>query len=84
MSGDNQGVGHDEPGAMRDYAVSLGVPANAIVLDYAGDRTYDTCYRAKAIFGLEFRAVGYATIPFAARFVFVQYAWHSSRRRGRQ
>ena len=24
-----------------------------IVLDYAGRRTYDTCYRAKAIFGLE-------------------------------
>ncbi len=53
MSGDNQGLGHDEPGAMRDYAVSLGVPANAIVLDNSGDRTYDTCYRAKAIFGLD-------------------------------
>ncbi|MEW6404166.1 MAG: ElyC/SanA/YdcF family protein, partial [Chloroflexota bacterium] len=25
----------------------------AIVLDYAGRRTYDTCYRAKAIFGVE-------------------------------
>ncbi len=34
------------------YAISLGVPAEAIVLDYAGRRTYDTCYRAKAIFGL--------------------------------
>jgi SanA protein len=53
MSGDNQGIGHDEPGAMRDYAVSLGVPANDIVLDNSGDRTYDTCYRAKAIFGLD-------------------------------
>ena len=53
MSGDNQGVGHDEPGAMRNYAVSLGVPATAIVLDNSGDRTYDTCYRAKAIFGLD-------------------------------
>ena len=53
MSGDNQGIGHDEPGAMRDYAVSLGVPANAIVIDNSGDRTYDTCYRAKAIFGLD-------------------------------
>ncbi len=53
MSGDNQGVGHDEPGAMRDYAMSLGIPASAIVLDNSGDRTYDTCYRAKAIFGLD-------------------------------
>ena len=53
MSGDNQGITHDEPGAMRDYAVSLGVPSNDIVLDNSGDRTYDTCYRAKAIFGID-------------------------------
>ena len=53
MSGDNQGISRDEPGAMRDYAVSLGVPAQDIVLDNSGDRTYDTCYRAKAIFGLD-------------------------------
>ncbi len=52
MSGDNQGIDHDEPGAMRDYAVSLGVPSDAIVLDNSGDRTYDTCYRARDIFGL--------------------------------
>ena len=52
MSGDNRFENYNEPGAMRDYAVSLGVPAGAIVLDYAGRRTYDTCYRAKAIFGL--------------------------------
>jgi vancomycin permeability regulator SanA len=35
---------------MRKLAISLGVPNDAIVLDYAGRRTYDTCYRAKAIF----------------------------------
>jgi SanA protein len=52
MSGDNRFVNYNEPAAMRDYAVGLGVPAEAIVLDYAGRRTYDTCYRAKAIFGL--------------------------------
>jgi SanA protein len=38
---------------MRQYAISLGVPDNAIAMDYAGRRTYDTCYRAKAIFGME-------------------------------
>jgi vancomycin permeability regulator SanA len=38
---------------MRQVALSLGVPEKAIVLDYAGRRTYDTCYRAKAIFGLK-------------------------------
>jgi SanA protein len=52
MSGDNRSDYYDEPGAMRQYALSLGVPPGAIVLDYAGLRTYDTCYRAKAIFGL--------------------------------
>lgn len=53
MSGDNRFLEYNEPGSMRDYAISLGVPAEAIVLDYAGRRTYDTCYRAKAIFGVE-------------------------------
>ncbi len=53
MSGDNQAVEYNEPEAMRRYAISLGVPDNAIVMDYAGRRTYDTCYRAKAIFGVE-------------------------------
>jgi SanA protein len=53
MSGDNQEAGYNEPEAMRQYAVSLGVPEEDIVLDYAGRRTYDTCYRAKAIFGVE-------------------------------
>jgi SanA protein len=52
MSGDNQFVEYNEPEAMRQYSVSLGVPEEAIVLDYAGRRTYDTCFRAKAIFGL--------------------------------
>ncbi len=52
MSGDNRFVDYNEPAAMRDYALSLGVPDEAIVLDYAGRRTYDTCYRAREIFGL--------------------------------
>ncbi|OGO37136.1 MAG: hypothetical protein A2Z03_12085 [Chloroflexi bacterium RBG_16_56_8] len=53
MSGDNRFVEYNEPEAMRQYALGLGVPDEAIVLDYAGRRTYDTCYRAKAIFGVE-------------------------------
>ena len=53
MSGDNRFVEYNEPAAMRSYALGLGVPAEAIVLDYAGRRTYDTCYRAREIFGLE-------------------------------
>ena len=52
MSGGNPSIYYDEPGAMRAYALSLGVPDEAIVLDYAGRRTYDTCYRALHIFGI--------------------------------
>lgn len=53
MSGDNSYLDYNEPGAMRKYALSLGVPKVSIVLDYAGRRTYDTCYRARAIFGIQ-------------------------------
>ncbi len=52
LSGDNRFLDYNEPGAMREVALSLGVPESALVLDYAGRRTYDTCYRAKAIFGV--------------------------------
>ena len=53
MSGDNRFADYNEPESMRQFALSLGIPDEAIVLDYAGRRTYDTCYRAKAIFGAE-------------------------------
>jgi len=52
MSGDNSYVEYNEPQAMKDYALELGVPEKDIVLDYAGRRTYDTCYRAREIFGI--------------------------------
>jgi SanA protein len=51
LSGDNRFLNYNEPGKMKEYALSLGCPADAIVLDYAGRRTYDTCYRARDIFG---------------------------------
>lgn len=50
MSGDNSTLAHNEPEAMRQYALERGIPNEDIVLDYAGRRTYDTCYRAKEIF----------------------------------
>ncbi|MBI5957175.1 MAG: YdcF family protein [Chloroflexi bacterium] len=53
LSGDNRFVYYNEPAAMRRYALSLGVPDEALVLDYAGRRTYDSCYRAREIFGVE-------------------------------
>jgi SanA protein len=53
MSGDNRFVDYNEPASMQAFAIDLGVPVEVIVLDFAGRRTYDTCYRAKYIFGLE-------------------------------
>jgi SanA protein len=53
MSGDNRFVNYNEPESMRQFALSLGVPDKDIVLDYAGRRTYDTCYRARDIFGVK-------------------------------
>ncbi|NMC11636.1 MAG: DUF218 domain-containing protein [Chloroflexi bacterium] len=53
MSGDNSYIDYNEPEAMRQYALALGVPPEDIVLDYAGRRTYDTCYRAKHIFKID-------------------------------
>ncbi len=56
MSGDNRFAWYDEPSRMYDYAVAQGVPPGDVVRDFAGRRTYDTCYRAGTIFGVK-RAV---------------------------
>ncbi len=53
LSGDNSEVTYDEPGAMMAYAIARGVPAVDIQPDYGGRRTYDSCYRARAIFQVE-------------------------------
>ena len=46
MSGDNRFINYNEPESMRQYALTLGVPDEDIVLDYAGRSTYDTCYQS--------------------------------------
>ena len=53
LSGDNQTVEYNEPLRMMEYAISRGVPAEAIQPDYGGRRTYDTCYRAHSVFQIE-------------------------------
>ncbi len=52
MTGDNSTVAYDEVSAMKRYAMKLGVPAHDVTLDYAGFSTYESCYRARAIFGV--------------------------------
>ncbi len=44
---------YNETKAMRNYAMELGVPNEAIVQDYFGLRTYDTCFRAREVFGVQ-------------------------------
>lgn len=53
VSGDNRVDQYNEPGAMMAYAISRGVAQSDIQPDYAGLRTYDTCYRARHIFQIE-------------------------------
>lgn len=52
VSGDNHSTTYDEPTAMRDALIKLGVPEDRIVLDYAGLSTLDSVVRAKKVFGL--------------------------------
>jgi SanA protein len=52
FSGTNHIIEYNEPAKMLEYALGQGVPREDIVLDYAGRRTYDTCYRARDIFQL--------------------------------
>lgn len=56
VTGDNSRVEYDEPDAMRTYLTERGVPDGRIVSDYAGFDTWDSCVRAKKIFGVD-RAV---------------------------
>jgi SanA protein len=51
VSGDNKTMNYNEPIAMQKFLVKLGVPKNAITLDYAGFRTFDSMVRAKKVFG---------------------------------
>ncbi|MET9129775.1 SanA/YdcF family protein [Streptomyces antibioticus] len=53
VTGDNSREDYDEPDAMRAYLTRHGVPDARIVSDYAGFDTWDSCVRAKKIFGVD-------------------------------
>jgi SanA protein len=42
---------YDEAGVMRDELVQRGIPASAIELDHRGNRTWDSIFRARTVFG---------------------------------
>ena len=53
LSGDNRVKEYDEPDCMLKYTLEQGVPEEDIFVDYAGFSTYDSVYRAKAIFKID-------------------------------
>jgi len=53
MSGDHGREDYDEVNSMKRYAVAEGVPADAVFMDHAGFSTYETAYRAQAVFQVE-------------------------------
>lgn len=50
LTGDNGTVEYNELAAMRAYAIAHGVASATLTEDYAGFDTYDSCFRARAIF----------------------------------
>ena len=66
VSGDNHKHEYNEPEYMRRSLIELGVPDSAIVLDYAGFRTFDSMVRAKKVFGQDSITV-------------ISQAWHNER-----
>jgi len=53
VSGDHGRYNYDEVNSMREYLMDKGVPREDIFMDHAGFNTYDSMYRAKAIFEIE-------------------------------
>lgn len=53
VSGDHGQIEYDEVNAMKGTAVELGIPADAVFMDHAGFSTYESAYRAKAVFGAD-------------------------------
>lgn len=53
VSGDNDAAHNRESTNMKRYLVAQGVPAERVVEDEHGLDTYDTCVRARDVFGVD-------------------------------
>ncbi|MGI9256231.1 MAG: SanA/YdcF family protein [Salinispira sp.] len=65
-SGDNSDLSYNEPIYMKEALVGRGIPAERIVLDYAGFSTLDSIIRARTVFGQH-------------RFVIISQRFHNER-----
>lgn len=52
LSGDHGEASYDEVSAMKRFAIERGVRPEDLFLDHAGFSTYESCYRAREVFGL--------------------------------
>ncbi len=66
VSGANPSAYYNEPKAMAEAMIALGIPKEIIVKDYAGFRTLDSVFRAQKVFGVE-------------EAIFVSQAFHNHR-----
>ena len=48
----NSGAHHDEIRAMRHYLLAAGMPEQALLGDLEGTSTFDSCWRARSVFGV--------------------------------
>lgn len=53
VSGDNRHPSYNEPLAMQEYLIGRGVERRHIIVDYSGRSTYETCLRARKVYGLD-------------------------------
>lgn len=53
VTGDNSTETYNETDVMRDYLLASGVEEDRVVADHAGLRTWDSCVRAREVFGVE-------------------------------
>jgi vancomycin permeability regulator SanA len=52
VSGDGEGASGNEPSVMTSYLVDRGVDERAVIADPHGLDTYDSCARAKQVYGV--------------------------------
>jgi vancomycin permeability regulator SanA len=53
VSGDHGQIEYNEAIAMKEYLLNKNIPGEDIFMDHAGFNTYDSMYRAKAIFCID-------------------------------
>ena len=53
VSGDHGTVGYDEVNTMKDLLIGMDIPSEDIFMDHAGFSTYESMYRANAVFGVK-------------------------------